>query len=238
MSDNAELFVVPAHLLENALKDGTLLHASPDGDKRIARPLSVVRVGGLTVRSGQLIVGDVGMAFDMAEPFVRRVKPGQYDVFASIWGLKGRGDSPSDEMGDAPRGAYLCVVFSAMQPVGYEFAATGDQPIDWRPSDSYDGFGVDVGGVGILDAADLDAVRGLPESTDFIELTERATSPLAEHKGTTGLVTLPTNPPLVVPFCESGWGDGSYFSYWGLDAQGEPAALIIDFNLDNKWKSY
>lgn len=30
---------------------------------------------------------------------------------------------------------------------------------------------------------------------------------------------------------QSGWGDGAYVSWWGLDAQGEPAMLVTDFCL-------
>jgi hypothetical protein len=30
---------------------------------------------------------------------------------------------------------------------------------------------------------------------------------------------------------DSGWGDGGYPVYWGIDASGKPAVLLVDFRL-------
>ena len=36
---------------------------------------------------------------------------------------------------------------------------------------------------------------------------------------------------LNVVFCSSGWGDGSYASYWGFDRDGEVVCLVTDFQV-------
>jgi hypothetical protein len=36
--------------------------------------------------------------------------------------------------------------------------------------------------------------------------------------------------PAIAMF-QSGWGDGFYASYWGLDARGEPVCLVTDFSV-------
>ena len=228
---------VPVDQLENSLRDGAILTARRD-ELAIPRPLSVMRIGTVSVRSGHLIAGDAGMAFEMAEPFVRHVPPGEYDVLVSIWGLFGRGDSPSDGMGDAPRAAHLALVLSRERPFQYEFASTGSKPLDWAPTDAFDGFGVDVGGVGLLDVADLERFRSFSENSDFLEIADHTLRRHPEWGGIAGCVSVPTDPPMIVPMCDSGWGDGSYFSYWGLNATGVPVALIVDFDLDEKWASW
>lgn len=234
MRDSNATFDVPVHVLKRALDDGALLAAERHGVV-IPRPLSVFSLGRLSIQSGQLIAGDAGMAFEMSEPFVRRISPGDYEVFVAIWGLSGRGDSPSDEMGDTPRGAYLALKLANDIPATYEFASVGDAPLSWRPSRPYDGVGVDIGGVGLVDPRDLEIIRSQRDDFDFYEVEGRAYEMRPELAGIAGCLQFPTNPPVVVPSCESGWGDGSYFSYWGLNAAGEPVILIVDFNLDGKW---
>lgn len=234
MSEDSPRMEVPVSVLRAALQDGAVLSAKVD-ERIIPRPLTVRRIGALRVRSGRLVVGDVGMGFDMCEPFVRTTPPGEYDVFVSIWGLGGRGNSPSDGMGDSPRAAYLALLLSREAPLRYEFAATGDQPLEWTPQQPWDGFGVDVGGVGILDAEDLAVLRDLDEGMDLFDEMDEAYAKRPELAGLAGIATLPTTPPVQVPLCSSGWGDGSYFSYWGSSAAGKPVVLIVDFNLDGKF---
>jgi hypothetical protein len=179
------------------------------------------------------------MAFEMAEPFVRTVPPGTYDVFVSIWGLEGRKRTPSDGMGDCPRAAYLALVLSGKQPDRYEFAATGTQPTEWQPTDFMDGFGVDVGGIGIIDAEDLDSIRRVAEEDlDFIQQVAAACDEHPEWGRVAGCYRPGARRGPEVLQCDSGWGDGSYFSYWGLGAAGNPVVLIVDMDLENKWEQY
>lgn len=231
-------FVVPVRNLENALRHGAKLKARPH-DAAVQRTLSVIPLGTLKVRSGRLIAGDIGMSFQLSEPFVRRVAPGEYPVWVTIWGIRGRGWlSRSDGMGDTPRAAYLSLVLAQETAVRYEFAATGDKPIDWQPDCPFDGLGVDVGGVGLLDAENLPLVQSLPESTDWLKLNDEGIERSPQCAGVAGRVHLPIQPPIEVPMAESGWGDGSYFSYWGLNAADKPVVLIVDFDLDKKFNDY
>lgn len=229
---------ISPQLLDAALKDGATLEVRRDG-RRIPRKLTLRNVGCLQTTTGRLIVGDLGLGFDCAEPFSRAVSPGTYSVFVSIWGVAGRKlMSPSDGMGDCPRVAYIAVRFSDAVPARYEFAGSGDNTSGWIPDNDFDGFGVDVGPVGILDSANLRPLRGLADTTSFMDLSELAFRKQADLHDLAGMVEIPTDPPLVIPAAESGWGDGAYFSYWGLSKTGEPAVLITDFDLENKWERY
>lgn len=222
-------------LLASALKQGAVLSAQHKG-VTTPRPLTIARIGSLTLRSGKLIAGDVGMGFGMHEVYQRRVPPRAYDVLVSIWGLGGRGHSPSDGMGDTPRAAYLALQLSPGTPAYFEFAATGERPWNAMPDDDVHGIGVDVGGVGFLDADDLPILEAQCEADDFMELADQAYDEHPEWSNLAGTVQSPSNPPIAIPSSKSGWGDGSYFSYWGLDSTGKPIVLIIDFDLDGKWE--
>lgn len=37
--------------------------------------------------------------------------------------------------------------------------------------------------------------------------------------------------PLNIAMFDTGWGDGNYYSFWGLDASGEPLVLMTDFEV-------
>lgn len=173
MSEDRRSIQAVTPLLASALKEGAILNARSHG-VTIPRPLTVARIGSLTLRSGRLVAGDVGMGFGMHEVYQRRVPSGTYDVLVSIWGLGGRGRSPSDGMGDTPRAAYLALRLSPATPARFEFAATGDRPWGEQPGDDVHGIGVDVGGVGFLDADDLPILEAQCEADDFMELADQA----------------------------------------------------------------
>ncbi|HRX86339.1 MAG TPA: DUF4241 domain-containing protein [Phycisphaerae bacterium] len=236
MTPSAPNIEPPVDLLRTALESQSTLTVNQHG-RNFTLPLSVLKIATLRIRSGRVIVGDLAMAFEMAEPFVREVPPGEYDVLVSIWGLRSRFWPPSNWGADGPRVAYLALVLSHEPAVRYEFAASGDQPLDWQPTElGYDGFGVDVGPVGMIDAADLDPVRSFIDNCDDpVVFLHEGLAASSIRRGIAGCLTLPTEPPVAVPTCESGWGDGSYLSYWGFASNGDPTVLITDFDLPNKW---
>lgn len=99
-------------------------------------------------------------------------------------------------------------------------------PVEWRlasrAGQSSDTVGVDAGCICIVDYAGYSAMtpRSKAEALALFKTIER---PAAAEFSLTG-----TNVGFA---CESGWGDGSYPVYWGLDAQGQTAQLVVDFSV-------
>ncbi len=238
---------VPDALLRNALVNGAVLNASPNEGLLVPRDLRVVELATLRVRSGRVIVGDVGMGFDLSQPILRKIPPGDYKVYVTIWGPKGKGAGPSDGMGDTPRAAYLTLEIRKQVPTRFVFAAMGDPESEadnpeWVGTDTMQAIGVDMGGVGIIDLADRERFQP-PDDVDeqnvldnYFDFEEAAQAARPDCLGLAGVIRIPTKPPIEVPACNSGWGDGAYFAYWALDAAGEALALIVDFDLDQKWR--
>ncbi len=232
---------IPTARLKGALDDRATFQAwiecydakmklSRFGGWWILRPL---HLGMLPVRSGQLVAGDPGLEFDMTGPFARTIPPGEYEVWASIAVPTRRAACEPGtplELGDSPLVAFLTLLVTSEPPARFELAALqkpdGDRPIDEDP-----GFGVDSAQAALMDAAYLPAVRRAEGTLDAWGLAHEAQFGPEGLKGLAALVELATTPPAPAAVCVSGWGDGAYRSYFGLDARGQPVRLTIDFNL-------
>jgi hypothetical protein len=108
-----------------------------------------------------------------------------------------------------------------------------------RPADQPPTHGVDAGTSAFMDAMVLDALRAKtdePEPPVQTALVPQLTaSPTAANTGQ--WIADPISGRNLVAFT-SGWGDGTYASYWALDAGGQPVCLVTDFDVFNKaeWK--
>ncbi|NLE98387.1 MAG: DUF4241 domain-containing protein [Propionibacterium sp.] len=93
----------------------------------------------------------------------------------------------------------------------------------WAKAESDEGpyFGVDAGNLALVDAASAYAMT--------VRQKERAWEQFADDPTRAMLVDRDGAPVGVI--AGSGWGDGTYPAYWGLDASGAPAQLIIDFGV-------
>jgi hypothetical protein len=94
----------------------------------------------------------------------------------------------------------------------------------WHPADMAHGghvVGVDAGNVSFSDASALLAVKARDKERAFERFAESREKPLA--------LMLTLLKPNDVAISETGYGDGGYPVYWGLDAAGKPAVLIVDY---------
>ena len=82
--------------------------------------------------------------------------------------------------------------------------------------------GVDSGSVGVADAATLLSLNEVSR--------EAITDAYASDDRDAVIITSPRKTDFGV-LCRSGWGDGGYPAFWGLDAQGRPAQLVVDFEV-------
>lgn len=189
------------------------------------RALHLQRVpcGALNITSGRIVACDP-LVQPEREPFVRSVGA--------------RGAFPVEVMQGGGRHA-LAVLWLRDRAglratdLNWEPALLEGQSQDALGDDEFYGYPVDAGVGCFMDAdgAKAMAEREARESADpeYVSYyddvlgTELGTADMADHyplgAGTANNVLI----------FSSGWGDGSYPSFWALDAAGEPVALVTDF---------
>ena len=174
--------------------------------------MQVVEIGRLAVPSGRLAVGDP-LTIDFSEPqapLQRRTPTGVFPVELAI----ARFSDPADAR-------VACARVRFMPP---------DHPVHrWQPAgfDGDDGdnieacYGVNAGMGSFFDATVCGSVD---------EATSDAWLAAAHGVDTWTWLVAELGPANVVMF-SSGWGDGFYRSYWGLDADDRIVELVTDFDV-------
>lgn len=169
------------------------------------RPLTAVTgfepAGTLTTTSGVLTVVDLGYDNDAARPLARTVAPGTY---------------PVEVARASGRHAALRLVLAPGEPVAR------------HPADVVGGghvFGVDAGNLCLADYPTYAVVSRRAK--------ERALEQLARepHRPALRGHAFGDDERVTAVVADSGWGDGAYPAYWGVDAQGTPVELVLDFLL-------
>jgi hypothetical protein len=97
----------------------------------------------------------------------------------------------------------------------------------WHPADMNDDgghvVGVDAGNVAVMDLAAIMTLNARDKERAF-DIYERA----CQRPRSQMLSLIGTNDTVIA---DSGWGDGTYPVYWGVDGDGKPAVLVVDFQL-------
>ncbi|HEX9937912.1 MAG TPA: DUF4241 domain-containing protein [Longimicrobium sp.] len=197
-----------------ALTEGT--RVLPDGTRVT---LSLHPLGDLVLPTGQIVASDPFIADDL--PYTRGVAPGRYPVLVNV-----------ARINTDSRVAYAIVRFSGQRPVRWEMALYPERDPATLREDEIVGYGVDSGAGCFIDAG---TVRILVERTtaDYGEnqdLGERMAKTYVDTWSWVNYVLDPDTGANVIAF-SSGWGDGVYPSYWGLDETGAPVYLVTDFRV-------
>jgi hypothetical protein len=99
--------------------------------------------------------------------------------------------------------------------------------VKWHPADMGESgghvIGVDAGNAAIMDLAAIATLNARDKERIF-DLYARASG----RPRSLMLSLVGANDTVVA---DSGWGDGSYPVYWGVDAHQQPAVLLVDFRL-------
>ncbi|KQX92225.1 DUF4241 domain-containing protein [Variovorax sp. Root473] len=195
-----------------------------DDEALRARHLQRQHCGDLNVTSGRIVACDP-LVQPEREPFVRSVS--------------GRGAFPVEVLQGGGRHA-LAVLWlrerGSLQAsdLQWEAALLEGQSQDDLGGDEFYGYPVDAG-VGCfmdVDGAKAMAEREARESAtnpeyvsyyDDVLGADLASADIADH------YPLGAGSANNVLIFSAGWGDGSYPSFWALDAAGEPVALVTDF---------
>jgi hypothetical protein len=198
----------------------------PGHDRKTLR-FTTRALGELVLPSGAIVACDPGIP-DEYPAFGRRVAPGRYAVIVSV-----------AQIADDQRVAYALLRFADAPPVQWENAAPPrSKVLSIKPGEEY-GYGVDTGTGAFLDAVALQRLREKSEAGD-----ESAWDAFVEQLGgnyvdtwSWGNATLDAATGANVIAFSSGYGDGFYRSYFGLDAAGNTVCLVTDFNVLDIWTS-
>lgn len=186
-----------------------------------ATQLSVSRAGDLFLQTGRVVAADV-FFFDSI-PFTRWLPAGTHPVFAL------HATAPS--FGDRIAAAMIRV--APGDPVRWEPALTpGQDPSAAAPGEFY-GYGVDSGTGCFTSAEAVEYLSraGAAAGDAYADRVHATMFPSeTEIHPTANILVGDANGLNVVAF-QSGWGDGGYPSYFGLDGAGKPLVLMTNFGI-------
>ena len=187
---------------------------------RLAVRFKVHALGDLNLPSGRVIACDPYLAAD-GNAFRDAVAPGRYPVSVSI----------------AASGNERRVAFAKLE-------ITTAQVRDWRQakSDTYEfddygtelslGYGVDSAAGCFMDANVQPLMLGMYEQNpNFHEVIDDAFNAVMTGSWECADFRPDPNSDLNIMIFVSGWGDGFYSSYFGLDEAGDVVCLVTDFRV-------
>ena len=179
-----------------------------------------IDVGRLQLPSGSVVVADPSyFTADFTRPFRRKIAPGAYALEFVIADLEQWGS----------RVAFARLRLSSNEVETWEWAETT------APGELNVFFGVDAGMACFADAdaaaifarVQTDFYAKHPDGNYYNDVLSKdfpSDAYWGEHR--------PDPKSLVKVFvCGSGFGDGLYAAYWGLDAAGAPVELVVDFQV-------
>ena len=196
--------------------------------------ISTHRIGELILTSGRIIACDPLIAPDTRYHFKKAVKPGRYPVIVSVADFQPAGDT---------RFACAMLRISDEATVRWEVALINEP--DANQTDDRTVYGVDAGTGCFVDLDAAEIVENLvsieilyPEKDEFEMFCDRVIAEMEKnsfgtHPLTAGWADMRVSDDTeanMIAF-SSGWGDGSYVSFWGYDASGDLTSLVTDFAL-------
>ncbi|MGV3459876.1 MAG: DUF4241 domain-containing protein [Flavobacterium sp.] len=201
--------------------------------------LTEIHIGDLNLPTGKIIAADPFFT-DSQQAFARSVEPDKYPVYIYM--------AEIDELHH--RVAYAKVKFRPETPTKYILALTEDlttEELDELGEDEFFGFPVDSGLAALLDAQTNEQLitrmdllqENKPESNYYDEVLAKE---FAEYSGKNQFSRAlgdwndhhpSTDSDNNVIMFASGWGDGYYPAYWGLNDNGDTIELVIDFLLND-----
>lgn len=181
----------------------------------------VVSIGELAVPTGRLIVTDPYANPDPV-PLSLTVPPGRYPVLLSL------ARRESDEFENV---AAAMVRFADAVPVSWRPALWPGQDEGSLGENQFFGYPVDSGNGAFMDSAGSAAFERLrdPEMRYIARIGAEQERHLADGGWANVIVDSAT--ALNVVLFPSGFGDGTYPSYWGHDSAGRVVRLVTDFGV-------
>ena len=124
-----------------------------------------------------------------------------------------------------PPGSYRADVAIAFgRNAGLRIRFSDQKVARWHPADMGEGghvVGVDAGDIAVMDLAAVMTLNARDKERAFESYGR------AEQRPNSRMLSLVGTNDTVI--ADSGWGDGRYPVYWGVDAGGRPVVLLVDF---------
>ncbi len=199
-------------------------------------PLEIVSLGDINLPTGYVIAADPLVYLDESQPYSKSVKPGHYPVQACVASV--------DEYDQ--RIAAVRIQFRKEPALQWVLAVTDEKVHQSKnEADRFEGFVVDAG---IASFCDLQTQVFYTEFTDeycrehpdgniyddffapaFKKNAKDQNNP--NDRGEWLNFQLPNEPSFNVVMFHSGWGDGVYPSYWGMNEKNEICSLVVDLGV-------
>lgn len=207
------------------LSHGNLPIIEKSADELAAVKVEAITLGELDLPSGRIVATDP-LVFPEWTPLERTVPPGRYPV--TLYRAQ-------------QRIAMALLRFAPGKVARWEIATLpGQNPADLKEDEIF-GYPVDAGTGCFMDA---DAHKAMEKrEAQEIERARRSQTPYGSYYDNVIADEMQRNDgdyalhkPLAddrvnVAIFRSGWGDGVYASYWGLDEAGKPLVLVTDFGV-------
>lgn len=182
------------------------------------RQITVTPIGDLELPTGEIIVCDPLITGTEMPALSRKVKAGRYPV--SLLEAQGRV-------------AVAVLRFRPGTPVRWELATLPGQDVATLKGDEIFGYPVDAGLGSFMDktAMVLMSEQQSKLQADQNYYDDVLAAEFAPNQDRFVMHRPVAGNPLNIAMFWSGWGDGFYPSFWGLDAAGEPLLLTTDFGV-------
>jgi hypothetical protein len=181
-----------------------------------------LEIGQLVVTSGALAASDP-FVFPNPPPFMQAIPAGRYPVSVAI-ARYGTGDERDERV------AFARVELSNLPVTSWTMALTERQDPSALEHDGYFGYGVDAGTGCFMDpvAGRLLAERMDREDEYFNLIIDGMQTTYRDTRSWFDWRPSPEREENIICF-SSGWGDGSYPSFFGFSAEGRVCTLLTDF---------
>lgn len=174
--------------------------------------------GNLDLPSGALVACDPFVFSSDVEVFTLSLPPGSHPVVLSVARLK-NGDH---------RVAFARIEVRAGEPVRWELMVTPGQDVSQLGTDEFFGYPVDAGTGCFGDKAAMEELaRHMDADVDYWEKINDEMEKTYVHTWSWVNWPLPAGPNIVA--FSSGYGDGMYPTFAGLDSSGDVVAVVTDF---------
>lgn len=187
-----------------------------------ARSITVRRIGNVELPSGRIVASDALVGPDRAA-LVRTVPAGDYPV--TLYEAFGRIAAAS-------------MRFAEGKPARWELALVPGQDINSLKGDLFFGYPVDAGLGCYMDADTYGLIQErekqarIEKSSSDVNYYDDVLAPeLEANNGDYAMHRPISGKRGNVAIFSSGWGDGFYPVFWGLDAGGRPLVLLTDFGV-------
>lgn len=198
--------------------------------------IETLEIGNLNLPSGRIVVCDP-LVYSDSSPFLKTVNPGKYPIKIYVAKTKDYGD----------RYALAQLEFSKKKAEKWVLALLENENIEeLKEDDSFFGFPVDAGLASFFDYQTSlkferfqnEFYKKNPNKNLYDDYFESEFMKNAKDKSDPNDVgnwinyTFPDT-ELNIAMFQSGYGDGLYPVYWGIDCNGEVTSLVIDFFVIN-----